>query len=288
MINHGQGAAPSSALDELLDILKQPDSAEKFELLLQIVPDDYSAWHKFILLDSPSFIRTTQLALQVNPKSYSTWYHRFLKTMSQDETEDRLTRLLLKYDPRNFHCWNYRRLLKLPPIHEYLNYSALHDLIKKGFNIDFKSIIFTDPFYEGGYIHFLSNVNKLRIAEDFLIVSMEKPIRRVWIDDEKIFEAKEKRLVFKTKRKMALNQKIKVECEDRFFEGTYAITNSDAKLMDDLIRLEPKCKWPYLVKLKGIKNEKERLEIIEKLVDIDPVRRNYYQNLKHFDVVELK
>lgn len=285
MMNHGQKKASLSAFEELVSIKNMPDSLKKYELLLQVVPDDYAAWQKFFAFDPPNFLKINQHALQVNPKSYSAWHFRKLKTEENDENEDSLTKLLLKFDPRNFHCWTYRREKKLPLIFDYFNFSALHDLINRGIFIDFKSLIYTDPFYEGGYVFLLKNTNKIRIYDDNFIVSMERPIKNIFINGVKVYEPSNSTLIWKSKEILSKKDTVKVECENGVYTNNQ--DENDIKFIDEIIELEPMCKWPLIVKLRYTKNLKERTKLVEKLAELDPVRSKYYKALKFVEFIDL-
>ena len=288
MINHGQGPASDSLFDEIKKILEMKDCLEKYEALLQIVPDDYLTWQKYFLISPPKYLEINKKALEANPKSYSAWLFRSLKTEDFDHEEDRLTRLLLKYDPRNFHCWNYRRAKKLPLIYDYFNYSALHDLIRRGGKIDFKSIIYTDPFYEGGYLELLLESNKVRLFDAHFIVSAEKCIRSIFINSEIICEPKINTLVWKCEMKFNKNDEIKVVCDDLILEGKYSDFFTDLEFISEIIKLEPTAKCPYLVKLQHTKDLSERKKLKEVLKSLDPIRSIFYESLEYCNFIRLK
>lgn len=160
MISHGKRKRNVEKEDDgaadLVALMANRGDRETLKALVQVVPDDYYAWHVLSENRDSAFLHVSECALASNPKSYSAWHHRRLcvQAAASDTAlcrEDRLTRLLLSHDSRNFHAWAYRRALGLSVIRDVFNYSCLHDLIVRGHEVSAAALVATDPYFEGGH-----------------------------------------------------------------------------------------------------------------------------------------
>jgi len=286
-------------------------SSKMFELtgsLIAINPDFYSLWN----YRRESVIRMIQAnpeekksiceeemklaesALRKNPKSYYAWHHRLwviAKGTTNLKTEIGLCSKYLGYDSRNFHCWNYRRYVMMVgkvPLGEELhfssskidenfsNYSAWHhrsfiipklldsagkdnirNLIDEEFSL-LQQAFFTDPGDQSAWLYhrwLLGLVIGLGVKKDSK--SLTEP------------------------KKVLIAEK----------EGQIKILQREKNVAEELLEVEPDCKWALLaiafliggLKARGVHNDKfnKRISNIFKgLRNLDADRRNYYSDIE--------
>lgn len=284
MIHHGkrkhEAEQPVDEAKSLSVLMENRSDRETLKTLVQIVPDDYYAWHVLSECRDSSFLRINECALASNPKSYPAWHHRLLcvQARATDELlhkEDRLTRLLISHDPRNFHAWAYRRALGLSVIRDIFNYSCLHDLVVRGQEVDVRAVVAADPYFEGGHslLRFLSenflhlkvfgtcqSLNfprpfKGRVVLDGLERNLEHPVLQCWFPNTGTATPQ----VFVDGRGFLAQQ------------VTY-----DESFLDDLLRTDPDCVLLHLSKLWGASS---RTPLVSRLCELDELRQGWYRSL---------
>lgn len=295
-MNHGkkknESPPPDEDTEELRKLLECRSDVKVLKTLVQVLPDDYYAWHVLARTGDVALLQINTQALSANPKSYPAWHHRFLivSALSGNEDvlreEDRLTRLLLRYDPRNFHAWSYRRRLGLCPIRDLLNYSSLSDLIMRNQPIDAESLICTDPYYEGGYSalqHCEERALHIKVFASYAMVCFPRPFRgRVSLEDE---VAEPRCPVLVQRFRWTESERPRVEIGEKRFLGREKI--ADRAFIDEMLAIDPDCALLWLAKLRV----QAETTWVEKLCALDRIRERWYRRqksarLRIFELVE--
>lgn len=299
-VEEGEYVEDSDAFDRLIELRSKEESVEKHKEIVQLVSDDYFSWNKLkeYLLANPSDFRSQlkvcENSLRGNPKSYQPWHHRkFMMKSFQGQKEkylareDFLTKLLLDSDPRNFHCWNYRMaILNTKTGRDLFNYSYLHH--HQGFE-DPLSIIYTDPLDPTCWEYFylwrerkrMRNGLYIRRYKEHLEIRFSKPfhgeiifeagrIRKIVVSelDTRIITIEEAMGAPENCRVIMNGEDVCLGFENESFEFVY-----------EILEVEPKCCGALLMLLDYIKEETERISMIERIISLDPIKRNYYNAL---------
>eukprot|EP00954_Amorphochlora_amoebiformis_P012717 995385-Amorphochlora_amoeboformis.AAC.1 len=210
------------------------------------------------------------------------------------KSEIQLCTKYLSMDSRNFHCWNYRRYVmrigKVALLDElkfssskiddnFSNYSAWHhrsyiipQLIEAGDPADIQKLVdeefellkqafYTDPGDQSTWLYhrwLLGQVIGLGVDQD---------------------------------RKASSTEPRKVLVKDK--EGQIKILQRELAMVEELIEIEPDCKWALLtvamliggIKSRGKSDEgfQEKLKgTFEELIKLDPFRQQYYLDMKKY------
>jgi len=293
-------------------------SEKMFQLvgsLIEINPDFYSLWnYRKVLVENliketgeaeekkaaicAGELKLAERALRKNPKSYYAWHHRVWTITfgtTDLKTEVALCTKYLAMDSRNFHCWNYRRycvvLGKIPLEDElefssrkiddnFSNYSAWHHrsflipqlidfaetkdlakLVEDEFEL-LKQAFFTDPSDQSAWLYhrwLLAQVVGLGInsGEESKQTSSTEPKKCIIADKSE----------------------------------QIAIIKREMEMAEELVAVEPDCKWAMLtiaLLIHGLRERgvvadgsKERVrDIFGELISLDPMRRQYYLDMK--------
>lgn len=286
MQNHGKKKAAvdnDENLEYVKELLKERNNISNLKEIAIIIPDDYLAWDtlKSLFMKDKNLLKEhgdiNLKALMTNPKSYSAWNYRLMLANNGLDLneEDKLTRKLINYDKRNFHCWNYRRKLNLSVIYDYFNYSCLHDLISKNESIDSVDIIYTNPYYEGSlYLFHRINYNYyLKKYQNITYLHFKSPFKGELLVNNKVINIPHPVLLIQLHEKeieeIIIDDIIHKECEDDY----------NYSFIDELLELEPDCVNLLLMKLKITENYDLRNKLINKLINVDPMRKMWYSSL---------
>ncbi|AFN82572.1 protein prenyltransferase subunit alpha [Encephalitozoon romaleae SJ-2008] len=299
-VEEGEYIEDNDAFDRLLKLRSKEESIEKHKEIVQLVSDDYFSWNKLkeYLLANPSDFRSQlkvcENSLRSNPKSYQPWHHRkfMMKNFQRQrekylDREDFLTKLLLDSDPRNFHCWNYRMsILNTKTGRDLFNYSYLHHHQDSE---DPLSIIYTDPLDPTSWEYFylwrerkrMRNGLYIRRYKDHLEIRFSKPFQ-----GQIIFEADKTRKIVASELDTRI---IVIEETMGALDSFWVIMNGETVYLSledegfgfvhEILEVEPECCGALLMLLDYIKEETERISIIEKIISLDPIKKNYYNTL---------
>eukprot|EP01091_Cochliopodium_minus_P013618 TRINITY_DN4427_c0_g1_i1.p1 TRINITY_DN4427_c0_g1~~TRINITY_DN4427_c0_g1_i1.p1 ORF type:complete len:309 (+),score=83.80 TRINITY_DN4427_c0_g1_i1:30-929(+) len=202
-----------------------------------------------------------QKTLQMNPKCYSIWHHRQWTLEQQNqanwERELFLCKKLLTVDQRNFHCWNYRRwILKKANKKDEEDREYTSQKIEENFS-NYSSwhqrIICSTNLYNNDYENFLKN--ELDYVHSAFYT--EPNDQSTWFYFRWLIEKAPKETL-----------------------------EEEVKTIEELISLDPtlsSSKWPiltlvFLFKKLNLSSEVSKPHI-EKLISVDPFRKNYYLSL---------
>lgn len=284
MISHGkkkqnvekqEGDAASLAA-----LMENRRDRETLKMLVQIVPDDYYAWHVLSESRDNTFLHISECALASNPKSYPAWHHRLLcvQATSTDEVlcrEDRLTRLLISHDSRNFHAWAYRRTLGLSVIRDVFNYSCMHDLIVRGNEISAAALVATDPYFEGGHnlLRFqCENFLHMKIFNTHLSLNFPRPFKGSIVVGGQRRDLKHPVLLCWFHHTGSEIPHVYVNSK-KLLAQHFA---QDVSFLDDLLHINTECALLHLSKLWYTTN---REPIISRLCELDKLRQGWYKSL---------
>ncbi|KAL0264017.1 UNVERIFIED_CONTAM: hypothetical protein PYX00_011031 [Menopon gallinae] len=264
----------------LTALMEKRGDREALMALVQVVPDDYYAWHVLSECRDTAFLHASERALASNPKSYPAWHHRRLcvQALATDEIlrrEDRLTRLLISHDPRNFHAWAYRRALGLSTIRDVFNYSCLHDLVVRGQDVDARAVIATDPYFEGGHslLRFQrENIIHLKVFRTRQSLNFPQPFMGRVILDGEVRDLEHPVLQCWFQRTCAATPRISVG--GRVFQTQHVAI--DTRFLDDLLRTDPDCALLHLSRLWGAT---DRAPLVSRLCRLDAHRQTWYRSL---------
>lgn len=270
--------------DELKRIVLDHASMENVKRLAQTVPDDYFAWHVLATAADEEILRVNTAALATNPKSYAAWHHRRGATAEDD---DRLTKALLATDPRNFHAWAYRRRAGLGAIRDIFNYSCLSDLVARGHAVDAKSVISTDPFFEGGHsVRFRDDdFAHVKIFKSHATINFAEPVRgRLCVGGHAI-DLDHPVLHQKFVGAFSCDTRVSVNGKE-FAARRFSKNNA---FVEDLLRIDPDC---VFLNVAMLVTAPDSAKWVEKLCEIDPVRRKWYRRFRDapavFELVEIE
>ncbi|AFM97853.1 protein prenyltransferase subunit alpha [Encephalitozoon hellem ATCC 50504] len=299
-VEEGEYTDDKDALDKILKLKLQEESVGKHKEIVQMVSDDYFSWNKLKehLLANPSDfkdqLKVCENSLRNDPKSYQAWYHRkfMMKSFQVQrekylDREDFLTKLLLESDPRNFHCWNYRMaILNTRPVRDLFNYSYLHHSCSE----DPLSIIYTDPLDPTCWEYFylwrerkrMENGLYIRGYRGRLEIRFSKPFC-----GEITFEAGNTRKTIVSElytRIVAVEgvaealERCRVVMNGRAVD--FSPGNEDFRFVHEILELEPECLGALLTLLDYTREEAKRADMIERIIRLDPIRRNHYNTLR--------
>lgn len=297
-VEEGRYTEDSETLEELKRIKEEEDTMEKHGKIVQIVTDDYLSWNKlkdFLLLNPQEFetqLRINENALRNNPKSYQAWYHRRFMMGSFPEQrvkhldrEDFLTALLLDSDPRNFHCWNYRMSVlgsDKSGVRDLFNYSYL----SHHSNFDPIPIIYTDPLDATGWECFYVHRERKRLEKGVYIRKYRNDVEirfRDLFHGEMVFksEATERTIFRDVNTKILVVENIhgslaKCEVVANQHKMKFEVNMEDISFVEEILESEPECYNALLVLLERVEGKTERNRIINKLIELDPIRERYY------------
>ncbi|EME32703.1 Geranylgeranyl transferase type-2 subunit alpha [Galdieria sulphuraria] len=297
-----------SLAKEALETCKQRDfSSQALSLVnrvLELNPDEYSLWnyHKRFVLNEiekimnyepasfqeaaeqlfDSEFELTQRALYRHPKAYSAWQHRIflLKTAKYHlpskiyegyfKKELEICAKLLDLDDRNFHGWAHRMrvgdIRGLQPSREELqfvteriygnfsNYSAWHH----------RSRILPILFKDQRDQYYLAVQEDLELVKQAIFTEPED--QSAWF-------------YFRWLLRGAPSYQTTVSVLDIDNE----ILKKELCILEELLTLEPKCKWALLTKfyLLQIFGDFDNAEtVLTTLQKLDPLRNGYYMYLK--------
>ncbi|KAL0485008.1 rabggta, partial [Acrasis kona] len=265
-----------------------PNQLPKLNNLILLAPEFSSFWNyrKEIITDQLSQVNseeqkrdiykkelalTEQVLSERHTKSYLTWHHRkwcIVHVPDLWQNELALTSKLLSYDNRNFHCWNYRefviKLLNLNPNQELdycysllttgnegvSNYSAYH----------YRSAMLNRK-HEEQQIDF----DQLLLEEWDLVknaVFTDSTNQSAWFYNKWIQQ--------------------KMTHSEEFIQD-------QVETCESIIEIDGECKWATLTILWNEMNSNKQLseerltflfEQIENLIRLDPLRKNYYLDVK--------
>lgn len=284
MIHHGKRKHEAEKQEDdaasLATLMEKRSDREALRALVQIVPDDYYAWHVLSECRDTAFLRVSECALASNPKSYPAWHHRLLcvQALATDEIlhrEDRLTRLLISHDPRNFHAWAYRRALGLSIVRDVFNYSCLHDLVVRGQDVDASAVIATDPYFEGGHslLRFLrENFLHLKVFRTRQSLNFPQPFKGRVVLDGQVRDLEYPVLQCWFQRTSTAASLVVVG--GKAFQAQHVAV--DTRFLDDLLCTDPDCVLLHLSKLWGAA---DRAALVSRLCRLDTLRQAWYRSL---------
>lgn len=284
MISHGKRKQNVEKQDDdaadLVALMANRGDRETLKALVQVVPDDYYAWHVLSESRDSAFLHVSECALVSNPKSYPAWHHRLLcvQAAATDKVlcrEDRLTRLLISYDSRNFHAWAYRRALGLSVIRDVFNYSCLHDLVVRGHEVSAAALVATDPYFEGGHslLRFrCESFLHLKVFRTRLSLNFPQPFKGCVVIDGQRRDLEHPVLTCWFQRTDTETPHVYVDGK-RFLAQHFV---HDVGFLDDLLPLDPECTLLHLSKLWCTAN---RAPLISRLCELDGLRQNWYRSL---------
>ncbi|CEP03270.1 Geranylgeranyl transferase type-2 subunit alpha [Plasmodiophora brassicae] len=245
--------------------------------VLEINPELYSLWNyrREILLgmmDKRSCdvaelladeLNVVGRAIQRNPKSYVSWHHRLWVVQrggSDILKEIDLTSQFLMADARNFHCWDYRRSLV-----DLSNVSPSEEL-------EFTRKKINDDFSNYSAWHYRSTLlTKIGIDQEVLD-------REFALVADCFFTEPDDQSAWLYHRWLCV-QHPDIACLEK-----------QLSIMDELLDLEPNCKWALLTSVRLLSElcrldrtrsvPKRRIgDIFNRLPVLDPQRKTYYRDL---------
>ena len=284
--------------------------------LIKINPDFYTLWnyrrelvgHRLAQRPGDAKdicageMQLSEMALRKNPKSYYAWHHR-VWTIAKGQTdlkqEVALCTLYLSKDSRNFHCWNYRRyVMMLGRIQladelafsaskidqNFSNYSAWHHrsfiipklVVKTTSAADarravdeefelLKQAFFTEPEDQSAWMYHRWLLGR--------VVGLGRDLSEGMLDGG------------------AARTEAKATAQNPLFrssrEDQVAVLRRELATVEELVDIEPDCKWALLTRailLRGLRVRGEAVEgyldtiraIFDELLDLDPMRKQYY------------
>eukprot|EP00322_Chrysochromulina_rotalis_P018597 CAMPEP_0115852512 /NCGR_PEP_ID=MMETSP0287-20121206/13036_1 /TAXON_ID=412157 /ORGANISM="Chrysochromulina rotalis, Strain UIO044" /LENGTH=389 /DNA_ID=CAMNT_0003306579 /DNA_START=36 /DNA_END=1205 /DNA_ORIENTATION=+ len=223
----------------------------------------------------------TQECLGINPKSYPVWYHRewVLQWGSCDwqwPVELKLTAKLLALDDRNFHCWTYRRsVVRIAGVAaeaelvfttgkieaNFSNYSAWH----------YRSKLL--PAIHAGSRDFAAVLRgELELLRNAFFTAPEDS--SAWFYHRWLLAQ--------------LSPGAAAAAAHPEFE---ALVRDEIRMVDELVELEPECKWPLAaaaflsrtLQQHGMSDEETDASAAAKLgslQEIDRMRKRYYADAR--------
>jgi len=294
---------------QLTDIIleKNPDYYTAFnyrKLLVQHYLEKASSEEKLQLLLKE--LDLTAKALAHNPKSYCAWHHRLWVIgygRSSLQKELQLCSLFFQKDARNFHCWRYRGYVaqRLPggpdlraeldftreKINEnFSNYSAWH----------YRSVLIAQ-------LHLLSSDDELFtfLDQEFELLKQafytEPYDQSAWLYHRWLVSICLDRQTLGTyavslSAPHDLNQAANTSSLN---PRSFAILSRELKMCEQLLELEPDCKWALLtaaslmnhLRFASTTSETDAgifksriLHIMETLSSLDPMRAGYYEHMR--------
>ncbi|TIC60743.1 protein prenylyltransferase [Wallemia mellicola] len=308
-------SAESKVLDLRKNNVKTPESLDSTTHLLDLNPEYYSIWNyrRIVLLHLFTQIGTerTQEKLSYElvftlgllkrfPKVYWIWNHRTwaLETLSNtftDEqsdgrlwewnTELKMVDSLLKLDARNFHAWGYRRqLLTL------MNYDKDVHTVKTFPHVLSRDQLlkekqFTLTFIESNFSNFSAWHQRTKILKQ--LWALDGRISNEDLDEE--FDlVRQAMYTDPSDQSVWLYHKWLIQqlSDDNIIE----VLNRELESINELYELEPESKWcleslAHYNKLLYSHTQSTDLvhkynEYLDKLISIDPDRRNRYMDSK--------
>lgn len=274
--------------------------------LLEINPDVSTAWnYRKMALEARLESATgeeriglvmneftlTEKALQKNPKSYCTWHHRkwlVLRGLSSPDTELYLCDKMLDIDERNFHCWEYRRFL------------AARMGVSDGDELSFTTKKIEQNFSNYSAWHqrtlLLKRMQEATSAAAESDSSPQAGVHNVALTSEKLDQEYD-----------LVHQAFFTEPEDQsgWFYYLWLFGNTlhhshlengytgnrveeEIEICREMLQLEPSSKWVLLALARllatrgasDLTSQAEMYNIYEKLMQIDPMRKLYYMDVK--------
>eukprot|EP01132_Coremiostelium_polycephalum_P007885 gene7885-9704_t len=211
-----------------------------------------------------------RLCIQQSPKSYWIWYHRKWISVRLDtcdwERELKLCSKLLDLDLRNFHCWSYRRFvgdrsnLPLEKEFEYTTYKIEQNF--SNYSAWHQRSALLPKIYSNPHDLFEKLKEELELVRN--AVFTEPKDSSSWIYH--------KWLVGTIKKIPDIDYK--------------SVLNNELEQIDELIEMEPDCKWPIYISLLlkldiGGFNSNDLQSELDKLKKLDPDHINYYNHLSN-------
>ncbi|GAA6000724.1 Rab geranylgeranyltransferase BET4 [Rhodotorula paludigena] len=291
------------------------EALEATTRLLSLNPEFQTGWgiRRQILLDGPlkdadaptrqqvleGDLQLTNSSLKLNPKNYSVWEHRkwVLETMPDADwgMEIKMVEMYLEKDGRNFHSWDYRRYL----------ISSILDLASSA-----TPTPRTKPLPAPTTESELAFTTR-KISANFSNFSAwhyrTKLLAKLWEEKEWGPEAKER--VDRVEQEFELvKQAVWSDPNDQSAwlyhrwlvgDGTVPIVRREIACIEELLEEEPDSRWclDSLVYYKGLlvrllesegeatRQERDELnvacaEMLDKLKEVDPMRRARYEDLR--------
>lgn len=227
-------------------------------------------------------VELTSQCLMTNPKSYGAWHHRqySLEKMSSPPWEQELVLCdkFLTMDERNFHCWDYRQVAAKraasPPEEElqftmerinnnFSNYSAWH----------YRSKLLPQ-------VHPNTDPNQSQILTDEAQNEELELVQNAAFTDPEDSSA----WFYLT---WLVEGQSRSRSRSSVSEATKAVLLEQLDNCQQLLELEPDSKWPNYIKILLMKildsqtYQQDIVSTFDKLKDIDPMRKNYYEDMKN-------
>lgn len=256
--------------------------------IIELNPDYYTLWNyrKSIVLDEAARdgasgealgereFALVERALRRNPKSYCAWAHRLWtlrRGWGDPRAELRLCAKFLDLDARNFHCWGYRAQV-----------AAMVPDARRDF--DFCTAKIGENFSNYSAWHYRS-----KLAPSLLAALPGDEERHGMVDAE--FELLRQAFVTEPDDQSAwLYHRWLVQLSAGGQpERHAAVVRRELAMCDELLALEPECKWAMLARLHLLEGRRgqgkadgddvfrrEAGRVLDALEALDPLRRNYY------------
>jgi len=218
----------------------------------------------------------------MNPKSYWIWFHRIWLTTAISKSQlpqvqDSLIEMwkrefeqcgkLLNMDERNFHCWDYRRFVA----------KNLQATIEQEFKFTTEKI--EKNFSNYSAWHQRSALLPLQYPDK---TSFQQALDREFELVQNAFYTEPSDSSAWFYHRWLIQNACSTPIGEKLPENEEAIVKRELQMCQELLKLEPKCKWAILtscfllLRLGGPTKQIE--ENSKNLIETDPYRANYYKD----------
>jgi len=199
--------------------------------------------------------------IKMNPKSYWVWNHRhwLLENMPRPvwDAELALVDKMLNLDQRNFHGWDYRRWLV-----------AQSNVSSPKSEFDYTTTKIRQNFSNYSAWHNRSKLYPVAFTNEDRAQQLEQDFELV---RSAVFTEPADQSAWFYQRWLLASS------------PTEEVIRREIGYIRELLELEPDAKWPLLALVYLLKETKDTSEVgglLNKLIQVDPMRKGYYQHLK--------